>query len=92
MDTTIMMLEFRLMWLLRHVFGMTITKVAGVFLHIILGNVLLEYSVPLAIGTTLGGQLGPRLSKRAKPKTLRRMLSIIILLIGIRMIMFCFPS
>ncbi|MEM2088386.1 MAG: sulfite exporter TauE/SafE family protein [Thermoproteota archaeon] len=93
-DTTIMML----IGIPPHVavatsvFGMTITKVAGVFSHIILGNVLLEYGVPLAIGATLGGQLGPRLSKRAKPKTLRRMLSIIILLIGIRMIMFCFPS
>lgn len=74
------------------VFGMTITKIAGVFSHLLLGNVLLEYGVPLAIGAILGGQLGPRLSKRTKPKILRQMLSIIILLIGIRMVMFCFPS
>lgn len=72
------------------VFGMTITKITGVFSHLVLGNVLLEYGVPLAVGATLGGQLGSRLSKRAKPKTLRRVLSIIILLVGLRMVMFCF--
>lgn len=72
------------------VFGMTITKIAGVFSHLALGNVLLEYGVPLAVGATLGGQLGPRISKRIQPPMLRRALSIIVLLIGFRMIMLWF--
>jgi len=68
------------------VFGMTITKIAGVISHLALGNVLLEYGVPLAVGATLGGQLGPRLSKRIQPVMLRRALSIAVFLIGLRMV------
>lgn len=87
-DTTVMML----IGIPPHVavatgiFGMTITKIAGVFSHLALGNVLLEYGVPLAVGATVGGQLGPRISRRIRPVMLRRMLSIIVLLIGFRMI------
>ncbi len=72
------------------VFGMTITKIAGVFSHLVLGNVLLEYGVPLAVGATLGGQLGPRISRIIQPVMLRRALSITVLLIGLRMIMLGF--
>ncbi|MGB9717800.1 MAG: sulfite exporter TauE/SafE family protein [Thermoproteota archaeon] len=68
------------------VFGMTITKIAGVFSHLALGNVLLEYGVPLAVGATLGGQLGPRISRRLRPMMLRKALSIVVLLTGLRMI------
>ncbi|MEM4168861.1 MAG: sulfite exporter TauE/SafE family protein [Thermoproteota archaeon] len=68
------------------VFGMTITKIAGLFSHLALGNVLPEYGVPLAVGATLGGQLGPRISKRLRPLMLRKALSIVVLIIGLRMI------
>jgi len=68
------------------VFGMTVTKIAGVISHLALGNVLIEYGVPLAIGTTVGGLLGPRISKRLRPLALRRVLSILILIIGLRMV------
>ena len=72
------------------VFGMTITKITGVFSHLAFGNILFEYGVPLAFGATIGGQLGPRISRRIKPSMLRRVLSVMILLIGLRMIMFFF--
>lgn len=72
------------------VFGMTITKIAGVFSHLALGNVLLEYGVPLAVGATAGGQLGPRISRKIQPVMLRRTLSITVLLIGLRMLLLGF--
>jgi len=72
------------------VFGMTITKIMGVFSHLALGNILPEYGVPLAVGATIGGQFGPRISRRIQPSMLRKALSIIVLLIGLRMIMFLF--
>ncbi|MGQ9478675.1 MAG: sulfite exporter TauE/SafE family protein [Thermoproteota archaeon] len=68
------------------VFGMTITKISGVLTHLVSGNILLYYGIPLAIGATIGGQLGPRLSRRARPILLKRILSIIVLLIGLRML------
>ncbi len=67
------------------VFGMTITKITGVISHLALGNVLLEYGVPLAVGATVGGQLGPRISRRLRPLMLRKALSIVVLLVGLRM-------
>lgn len=72
------------------VFGMTITKSAGVISHYLLGNVLIEYAIPMAVGATLGGQLGPKISRKIKPSDLRRMLSILVLLIGLRMVAFRF--
>lgn len=72
------------------VFGMTLTKVAGVISHYLLGNVILEYAIPMAMGAIVGGQVGPRLSKKIKPPELRRMLSVIVFLIGLRMMAFRF--
>lgn len=72
------------------VFGMTLTKVAGVISHYLLGNVILEYAIPIAMGAIVGGQVGPRLSKKIKPPELRRMLSVIVFLIGLRMMAFRF--
>ena|GEM_PF-441425 len=65
------------------VFGMTITKSAGVVSHYFLGNVLLDIAVPLSIGAIAGGQIGPRLASRAKPELLRRALAITVLVIGL---------
>jgi uncharacterized membrane protein YfcA len=72
------------------VFGMTITKVAGVISHYLLGNVIIEYAIPMAVGAVLGGQLGPKISTKIKPQDLRKMLSVLVLLIGLRMIAFRF--
>jgi len=68
------------------VFGMTITKSAGVLSHYLLGNILVDVVVPLAIGALIGGQIGPRIAKGARPDFLRRALAAIILAIGIRLI------
>jgi len=67
-------------------FGMALTTVAAVILHWILGNVLLEYAIPLAAGGVIGGQLGAHLSGRTGARTLRMIMALIIALIGVRML------
>jgi len=68
-------------------FGMAITTIAAVIPHWYLGNILLDYAIPLAIGCVIGGQLGPYLSKRARASTLRKILAAIFILIGLRMLL-----
>jgi len=68
-------------------FGMAITTVAALIPHWLLGNVLLDYAVPLAIGCVIGGQIGPYLSKRTRASTLRRILAAVFILIGLRMLL-----
>ncbi|WP_368887713.1 TSUP family transporter [Escherichia coli] len=60
---------------------------AGVLSHLSLGNVLLDYGTPLVLGAVLGGQLGPRISRRTRPEVLKKALIIVILLIGFRMVL-----
>jgi hypothetical protein len=69
------------------IFGMAITTVAAVVPHWFLGNILLDYAIPLAVGCVLGGQLGPYLSKRARASTLRKILGAIFIFIGLRMLL-----
>jgi len=69
------------------VFGMSITTVAAVIPHWFLGNILLDYAIPLTVGCVLGGQLGPYLSKRARAGTLRKILGAILIFIGLRMLL-----
>jgi len=68
-------------------FGMAITTVAAVIPHWFLGNILLEYAIPLAIGCVIGGQIGPRLSKRTRASTLRKILGAVFIIIGLRMLL-----
>ncbi|MEW6592515.1 MAG: sulfite exporter TauE/SafE family protein [Candidatus Hadarchaeota archaeon] len=68
-------------------FGMAITTVAAVIPHWFLGNILLGYAVPLAAGCLIGGQIGPFVSKRARASTLRKILAVVFVFIGVRMIL-----
>ncbi|MEM2874690.1 MAG: sulfite exporter TauE/SafE family protein [Candidatus Hadarchaeales archaeon] len=68
-------------------FGMAITTVAAVIPHWLLGNVAIEYAIPLAIGGGAGGLIGAGLSGRVRALTLRRTLAVLIALIGLRMIL-----
>ncbi|MGC8816490.1 MAG: sulfite exporter TauE/SafE family protein [Candidatus Hadarchaeum sp.] len=71
-------------------FGMAITTVAALVPHWLLGNVLLEYAVPLTIGCVIGGQIGPYLSKRTSAAILRRILAAVFVVIGVRMLLVSF--
>jgi len=69
------------------VFGMALTNTAAAIPHGALGNILPEYAIPLIIGAVFGAQLGPRLSKRVKGSTLRKILGVVFVIIGLRMIL-----
>jgi hypothetical protein len=68
-------------------FGMAITTVAAVIPHWFLGNIVLNYAIPLAIGCILGAQIGPYYSKRARASTLRKILGAVLVVIGLRMLL-----
>jgi len=67
-------------------FAMTLTSLTGTFAHEFLNNLLIDYATPITIGTIMGAQAGSSLAKRVKGKTLRKILSIIGFLAGIRLI------
>lgn len=67
-------------------FAMAITNGVGVVAHGLLNNLLLEYAIPITIGTVIGAQLGCVLAKRVKGKTIRNILAIIAILSALRLI------
>jgi len=71
-------------------FAMALTNGTGVIAHGLLQNILLDYAVPLTIGTILGAQMGILLAKRTKGETLRRILFAIAFLLGLRLILVFF--
>ncbi len=73
-------------------FAMAITNGVGVVTHGLLNNVLLEYAVPITLGTIIGAQLGCHLAKRVKAETIRNLLSIIAIISALRLIYFFFVS
>jgi uncharacterized membrane protein YfcA len=66
--------------------AMIFTSISGVSTHIMLGNVRIEYVVPLAIGIVFGAQAGARAAKRLRSATLERVFAVAVLLIGIVLI------
>jgi hypothetical protein len=67
-------------------FAMAITNGAGVIAHGLLNNVLIEYALPMTIGTVIGAQVGCLLANRVKGKALRKILSLIAILAGLRLV------
>ena len=65
---------------------MIFTSISGVSTHIILGNVLIAYAVPLVIGIVVGAQLGAGEAKRLKSVSLERAFAVALLGIGILLI------
>jgi len=65
---------------------MIFTSISGVSTHIMLGNVRIEYAVPLIIGITFGTQAGATAARRLRSKTLERIFAIAVLAIGIWLI------
>lgn len=67
-------------------FAMAITNGVGVVAHGLLNNVLIEYALPITIGTVIGAQVGCLLAKRVKGKAIRKILFLIAILAGVRLI------
>ena len=58
-------------------FAMAFTNGVGVVAHGLLNNVLVEYALPITVGTVIGAQVGCSLAKRVKGKAIRRILSLL---------------
>ena len=71
-------------------FAMAITNGFGVLAHGFLNNILVEYALPLTLGTIIGAQVGCLLAKRVEGKTIRAVLSVIALIAGIRLLLSAF--
>ncbi|MEM2227114.1 MAG: sulfite exporter TauE/SafE family protein [Candidatus Bathyarchaeia archaeon] len=72
-------------------FIMIFTSISAATTHLFLGNVLLEYSLPLAIGIIGGTQIGARIARRLKAKWLRRAFSLFLAILGARMVLSYLP-
>jgi uncharacterized membrane protein YfcA len=70
--------------------AMAFTNGVGVLAHGILQNILWDYAIPLIVGTFVGAQIGVLASKRVKGKTLRNVLSVIALIMGLRLVLLLF--
>lgn len=55
-------------------FAMAITNGVGVVAHGLLNNVLIEYALPIIIGTVIGAQVECSLANRVKGKVIRKIL------------------
>lgn len=71
-------------------FAMALTNGTGLLAHGILDNLLIEYAIPLTIGTMVGAQIGAILCKYVKGETIRKVLTILAFIAGIRLIIFAF--
>jgi len=61
---------------------MIFTSLSGVSTHIILGNVLIAYAIPLVIGIVPGAQLGARVARRLRSLSLEVVFVVALLGIG----------
>jgi uncharacterized membrane protein YfcA len=68
-------------------FAMAITNGVGVVTHGLLNNLMLDYAIPITIGTIIGAQVGCLLARRVHSKHLRTILFGIATLAGIRLVL-----
>lgn len=68
-------------------FTMIFTSVSGSLTHFWLRNVHLECSALLAVGVALGAQIGARTARKVSGRGLRRILAVVLLIIGLRMML-----
>lgn len=66
---------------------LVITSIAGVLTHIALGHPDYLFALALSAGAFAGAQIGARLSKSVKDTLLQKILGVILIAIGIKMIL-----
>lgn len=69
-------------------FAMALTNGTGVVAHGLLNNILVEYALPITVGTIAGAQVGSYFSKLVGEKTLKKILAFIAFFVGIRLALF----
>jgi len=68
-------------------FIIVFTALFGAATHLRLGHVIPEYLALLGVGTVVGAQIGARIARRLKPSWLRKIFSIVLTLMGLRMVL-----
>jgi hypothetical protein len=68
-------------------FTMIFTSISGLSTHILLGNVRIEYFVPIIIGAILGAQGGARLARLLKSTTLERVFAVFLIGMSVLLIL-----
>ncbi|MCP4761313.1 MAG: sulfite exporter TauE/SafE family protein [archaeon] len=68
--------------------AMLLTNAVGFTSHSMLGNVLWEFALPLGIASLIGAQIGSQLSPKINGQILKKILGIIALFTGIRLLIF----
>jgi len=71
-------------------FAMAITNGTGVVAHGLLNNILVEYALPITIGTIVGAQVGSYLSRRVGERALKKILAFIAFFVGVRLVLYVF--
>jgi len=65
---------------------MIFTSISGVSTHLMLGNVQVEYAIPLVLGILLGAQLGAGTARQLRSVTLERAFAVALLGVGVLLI------
>lgn len=73
-------------------FAMFMTNAFGVTTHISLGNISWDYAIPLGVVALVGAFLGSRLAPKLNSTLLRRILGVLALFTGIRLVFNIFLS
>ena len=67
-------------------FIMIFSSVFGTAQHAAYGNVVFEYTIPMALGVIFGAQLGAHVAKRVSGKSLKRLFAVVLILVGVRLL------
>ena len=60
-------------------FILCVSSFVGMIMFMILGNIHIDYMMPIAVGAILGAKIGVELSKLTSPVVIRKMLALILL-------------
>jgi uncharacterized membrane protein YfcA len=71
-------------------FILCFSTLIGSITHFTLGNVRFDLAIPLAIGALVGAQVGAKLSLRTKGTIIERLLSIGLIIVAIRLLLYAF--
>jgi uncharacterized membrane protein YfcA len=71
-------------------FAMALTNGAGVVAHGFLQNILWDYALILTAGTFIGAQIGVKAARKVKGETLTKLLCVMALVLGLRLILSLF--
>ncbi|MEM0358996.1 MAG: sulfite exporter TauE/SafE family protein [Candidatus Hadarchaeales archaeon] len=68
-------------------FGMSLTTLPAFLSHFFLDHFSPPHGLPLAAGCAVGGPMGAMVSKKLNTRTLQRLLGVVVLVVGIRLIL-----